>query len=305
MKYFLMLVAAVLLACNVASAGEKPKGGNDAPVPYYHDGTRAVETEPNDDCSQASGPLTVGSFFDGEITAGDYDWYEFTAAGGECVIFETHAQGAEPTVDTYMYLYADDCTTELATDDDGGAGAYSKIRYDFTAAGTYYVVVRGYGSTSAGFYTLTADACPEPPPNVDCSTAIDLQVLGLDQFTVDTCEGGNTYNSTNLCTGYSQTNGQDIVYKIYLTTGETFSVALTDEDYDASLWLMAEGCDPTACLAGGDDPEEFSYQATADGWYYLIVDGYCCDYCGTATVVITGPIGTQQSSWGSLKSLYR
>ncbi len=305
MKYFLMFLAVTLFAVGIASAVEKPKDSQGDSRPYYHQGARTAETEPNDDCTQADGPLTDGSAFEGEITSSDYDWYEFTAAGGECMIFETHETPGFGTVDTYMHLYDGDCTTELAYDDDGGSGAYSKITYDFTAAGTYYVVVRGYSSSSTGFYTLTTDACPAPPPNVDCANAIDLQEQGLDVFETNTCMGGDTYNSTNGCTGYGQTTGQDIVYKIFLGAGETFQVALTDEDYDAALWLMADGCDPTACVAGGDDPEEFSYVAPTAGWYFLIVDGYCCDYCGTATVTILNPVDDAKTTWGALKAQYR
>ncbi|MFH1842276.1 MAG: hypothetical protein ABIF77_03645 [bacterium] len=301
MKYVIVILLALLIAVP-AAAKEKPE----KPLTPYPYPARAAESEPNNDCATANA-ATVGDPMEAAITpAGDLDYFEYTANAGDCVIFETHPGVGQTGGDTQMNLYADDCVTGLNYDDDGGAGLYSRFEHTFTADGTYYIAINEYGNNGEiGAYVLTADACPEPPPNATCETAIDLNVQGLDIFPTYTCGAGNTYSPTNSCTGYSQANGQDIVYKIYLTVGETFAAALTDEDYDAAMYLLTDCADMNSCVAGGDDPEEFSYVAEADGWYYLVVDGYCCDYCGNAIVTILNPIDTDAKTWGAMKSLYR
>lgn len=302
MKYLLLFAAVLLAAGLVYAKPELPE--LEKPYQSYLPSSRANEVEPNDDCTQAN-PLTVDDPMNGDIDpGGDEDWYVISVVAGGCYTFETHPGDIG---DTKLYIVGADCDlgNYIAYDDDGGVGYYSLITHTFATSGTFYVVVTGYSSSYTGSYILTMTACPEPPPNCTCDTAIDLQEQGLSTFTTSTCGCANDYSPTNYCTGYSQANGIDIVYKIYLTVGQTFAVALTDEDYDASIYLLTDCSDMESCVAGGDDPEEFSYVATSEGWHYLVVDGYCCDYCGTATLTILDPIATDQDSWGAVKALYR
>jgi len=234
----------------------------------------------------------------------DVDWFAFGATENDVVVFETHPTPNMSTMDTKLYLYSSDCTTVLASNDDGGSGLYSRISYTFTAGGTYYVVVTGFDEYETGFYTLTTNVFNFYCENPTCATAIDLQEQGLAQFYTNTCGCVDDYSPANECTGYSA-HGEDCVYKIYLLAGEVFTVTLTEEDYDASIYLLTDCSDMYSCVAGGDDPEEFSYMATSSGWYYLIIDGYGTDSCGVALVTIDTPINTETCTWGGVKALYR
>ncbi len=152
---------------------------------------------------------------------------------------------------------------------------------------------------------------PPPPPTNDlCEDAIDLQEQGLTMFQVDLCLASNSYSAgvyPSSCTGYSS-NGNDVVYKIYLTAGQTF-VASQQGAHDSAIWLATDCSDLSGtCVAGADATftggiETITYTAAADGWYYLIIDGYSS--CSLTTVWIDAPIATQNSSWSSVKTLYR
>ena len=57
--------------------------------------------------------------------------------------------------------------TGLSSDDDSGGNYYSSLTYTFTASGTYYIGVSGYGNTT---YNPTArvPAWPAAPATIAC-----------------------------------------------------------------------------------------------------------------------------------------
>lgn len=271
------------------------------------------EVEPNDTCADAStngNVLAEGDNCSAAIDIeGDLDYYEVTVAADGTFRFETVAGDAG---DTKMWLYADDCATELAYNDDGGDGYYSLFEVPLTAGATYYLLVTHYSASGLGAYFLTMDevVVVPPPANDTCDGAIDLQEQGLAVFDVDLTVGYTNASAMGSggCTGYS-TNGPDAFFKIYLNQGETFT-ATEDGECDMALYLFTDCADPfTSCVVGSDNccggaQEVVTYTADADGWYYLGVDAYTSSGC-PVTVTIADPVGTDEMNWGSMKSLFR
>ncbi len=152
---------------------------------------------------------------------------------------------------------------------------------------------------------------PPPPPTNDlCEDAIDLQEQGLTMFQVDLCLASNSYNAAEhgaSCTGYSS-NGNDVVYKIYLAAGQNFTISQQGA-HDSAIWLVTDCSDPAGtCVAGADVTftggiETINFTATTAGWYYVIIDGWSS--CSLTTVWVDAPIATQNASWSSVKTLYR
>ncbi len=310
MKNWLWCGIVMLLVIGLAgwSFAEKPRP--EKPPVQFQGQVRATEVEPNNWCDTAN-LLTLGDPMEASIDPiADEDYFEFTATAGLCVIFETHPGEGQVGGDTRMWLYADDCATQLAFNDDGGDGLYSKFEYTFDAAGTYFINIDEYGDNGViGAYVLTADECPPPPPNEDCSGAIDLQEQGMQVFDVDLCNYINDYTpAPPECTNDFTANGPDALYKIYLLQGEVFSVCENPcSGYiDLSIWLVSDCDDPeNTCLVGEDNgnPECVLWEALYDGWYYLIVDTF--SGCGCVTVTIDQPVSATTNSWGAVKSLYR
>jgi len=107
------------------------------------------EAEPNDACP--GNAYTAGDTFHGAISpAGDLDWITFSANAGDEITIGTDVDGANPTVDTVIELYRDDCSTLLTSNDDGGPGLYSLIS-GFAApyTGTYNLKIRGFSATTS------------------------------------------------------------------------------------------------------------------------------------------------------------
>lgn len=298
MRMLLLFALTLFVVATAIAKPELPK-----PLVPMHVDVRADEVEPNDDCGTA-GVLT--DFMNGEITADDQDWFAYTGAAGDIVTFETGVQGENPSMDTKMYVYADDCVTELAYNDDGGEGFYSLILFTFAEDATVYVVVTGYNSSTTGFYTLTADVF-EPMPNDTCDGAIDL-AGGPLYFEVDLCDYVNDYSpGSGGCTGYPA-DGPDAVYKAYLTAGDEvfFSMDVVEGYADLSIYLVTDCDDVEASCVVGDDtgnPEEFYYTVEADGMYYLMVDTYsgCC----LVGVTLNQIVSTENTSWSRVKAMYQ
>jgi hypothetical protein len=72
----------------------------------------------------------------------DQDWLKFSAMGYGLYTIET--SDLRSGSDTYLYLYGTDGTTEICHDDDGGVGSASKIVWNCSTSGTYYVMVKHF-----------------------------------------------------------------------------------------------------------------------------------------------------------------
>lgn len=308
MKKSILLLAVIMLAAIVAQAADKPV--YEKPLVPFQGLSRSAEAEPNGDCGTAT-VVTPGDPMTGSIDpVADNDWFALTASAGDCFSIEVNPGEGQTGGDMRMWVWADDCVTQLDFDDDDGNGLYPMLMYTFAADGTVYLELDEYGDNGTiAAYVLTVDACPMPQPNDRCEGAIDLQEQGLAVFDVDLCEFVNDYTpALPSCTGYSA-NGPDALYKIYLTAGETFSACIAPAGgafIDLALWLTSDCADlVNTCVAGDDsgNPECVVYEAAADGWYYLVVDAY--SGCGVVTVTIDAPVANEDVSFGGLKTMFR
>jgi len=79
---------------------------------------------------------------------GDHDWLKFNAIEDNSYTIKTSELGTKS--DTYLYLYDTDGTTEIEHDDDSGIGLASKIVWNCSISGAYYVMARHYSSSAFG-----------------------------------------------------------------------------------------------------------------------------------------------------------
>jgi hypothetical protein len=110
------------------------------------------------------GPLTRGL-----CPAGDIDYFRFDLARLSDVVLETSGAAG----DTRMWLYSDPGVTQIAYNDDGGPGAFSRIERTGTSAlpaGTYYVKVDEYYGARLPEFTMTLAVTPYLE---DCTNGVD------------------------------------------------------------------------------------------------------------------------------------
>ncbi|MBM4116936.1 hypothetical protein FJ251_04210 [bacterium] len=301
MKKLLLIAVMLGLAAGAAFAKdevlEKPLTPDDGDI-------RATESEPNNSCATAN-LITPGDPMTAAINpAGEYDYFRLeVSTAGSYTIF---TGPGDAYGDTQMYLYASNCTTQLAYDDDSGDGYYSRFVVTL-AIGTYYIRINEYGNNGTVNYILRVNAPAPPPPNDTCAGAINLDVMP-QSFTVDLCPAANNYSPgvyPTSCTGWSA-NGPDVVYYAILGAGGQIDACINGSN-DLALYLITDCGNPVASCVDGDDsgnPEciSWSHPGTESTFYYLIVDTY--SGCGVVTVTVDNLVSAGESSFSSIKSLY-
>ncbi len=147
-----------------------------------------AEQEPNDTCPGQS--ISCGDTVDPARIdpPGDVDWYTFNTTVGEQITIETDAGSDCAGVwDTTIYLYASNCSSILAMDDDSGNGFYSKIS-GFIApyTGTYSIKVTAYNDVESGCYRLFLGC--DLPASLDESALSPLEAAVAPNPTTGPCQ---------------------------------------------------------------------------------------------------------------------
>ena len=184
---------------NNCSAGVRVTvGGGGGSSSDDHSNTRSSATS-----------LSVGSSRSGRLeTGGDVDYFRVQVSrSGTLTVYTTGG------TDTYGTLQ-NSSGSSLATNDDGGSGRNFSIARS-VSAGTYYIRVRGYSSSTTGSYTVHArfqsggggssssagGACSvgqELSPGQSCTVDIPNVNVGSNRFEVRT-DGSGCYG--NICAG--------------------------------------------------------------------------------------------------------
>lgn len=115
------------------------------------------------------------------------------------------------------------------------------------------------------------DSCTSPPINL--STAAKTSA-GATAYGNTTKYANNQTLPNVMCTG-STTAGPDAYYEIDMTAGQTVTVTLSPQGWNGAVYLLDQCAVAANCLAGDDEMpnDSFSYKATTDGSYFLVVDG--------------------------------
>lgn len=210
-------------------------------------------------------PLRVGQSLGGELVAGDepvngrgrFHAYRFDAAQGQRLLVTAESND----FDTYLVVgrQVGPVLDEIKTDDDGGEGTHSRLRFTAPRAGSYVVLVQSYAEEGMGPYTVAlADA---PAPSTGGSRAISLGATeegALADTDNEDDEGGKYYDE----------------YTFRGRAGQRIEVALASEDFDPFLRLgRLDGCDWQELASdddGGEDTDaRIRYTLPADGEYVV------------------------------------
>lgn len=127
--------------------------------------------------------VTNGIFLPGNIEEpGDVDYFSFVVDPihvDHLYVIETTIPMSDPLSDTFLRLIDKDQLSQLASDDDSGAGVASKILWASIDPGTYYVEVSQSFPDDTGTYSvsvLRAGAAPPDDHGDDPATATLLLV---------------------------------------------------------------------------------------------------------------------------------
>jgi hypothetical protein len=281
------------------------------PNPGQHVQSDVAEDETSNNACPGQ-PVTCGDVVrPAAITAGDNDYVYFTANAGDVITFGTDADGT-PTVDTFIYLYNADCSTQLASDDDSGPGTFSLLSLCAPYTGVYVGRVRGFSTTSAGVYKAFVSCSTSGGWADTCAGATSLP-CGAVSLAGNTGCSVNDYSlptGTASCTGFTSA-GRDQVLQLVVAAGAILDLTYTSTA-DGSIYIL-DTCTPLHCVAGIDAtlsgaPEHLVYTFATAGTYYLILDSFGTNTAGAWTLrglFDCGTVATQPLQWSNVKALYR
>ena len=109
--------------------------------------------------ANSTGRLSVGGTSTGELeTSGDRDWFEISLTSGASYQFD-HV--GNTLSDPYLYL-RDQNGNLITSNDDGGSGYNSRITFNATRTGSYFIDAGSYQNSLTGSYTLSATELQSP-----------------------------------------------------------------------------------------------------------------------------------------------
>jgi hypothetical protein len=218
-------------------------------------------------------------------------WYRFTLAVPSAVYLSTQDGG---TWDSVIHVRRDSCTGSLTAIGcaDDACGSYRSQFAGILPAGTYFVAVDGYQTTSAGPFTLyyQASTCVAAVDADPATTAVVDPIRAAGTWYGRTVGQGD--DSRGSCVPPTGAAIPDVYYWTVLCPGRTTTASTCNAttDFDTSLYARYGQClggdaPDTACndnesssiacpyYPPGTAASSIQFGATGQGIYYLWVDG--------------------------------
>jgi hypothetical protein len=246
-----------------------------------------ADTEPDNDTYTGADALTVGNDVTGSIgntTDDPADYYQFTADDDGNITATMVLTGAGYA---YLKIYDSDGTTELASTFQLAPGTYS-VTENGRAAGTYYVAIKAYNTSSLSDYTLSVSvATPAQANDTENNDTPGTAVLISENSSV-TGHIGYRYNG-----GAYDINDY---YQFTTTNDGNVNIAFTSSEVGHYNSLYLYDNDGTTLLASvsGYGGASITENGLAAGTYYLRMYYYSTtQYSGytlTNTVITDGVV---------------
>ena len=202
-------------------------------------------------------------------TANDRDWFAVSLAAG--ARYQIDLEGASSSggtlSDTYLYGVYNSAGTLISgtTDDDSGYGADSRIIFDASSSGTYYISAGAY-STNTGTYTVA------------------VTNLGSADIASSTSTTATVTPGSSVAGIVDQTGDQDW-YAVSLTSGQTYTIDLTSNSTSTAplndTYLYGIYNSAGTLISGTTDDDsgtgtaaQVVYTATSSGTHYISAGGY-------------------------------
>jgi hypothetical protein len=259
---------------------------------------------PADSCSTAI-DVSGGGHFTGSTTCAGDDYsgscggssgreivFKFTLSTAQDVFIST--QGS--SFDTVIYIRRGVCDSgsDVYCNDDEHGTVQSELNIVDMAAGTYYLFLDSYFSSSYGNYVLDIYMTDPSFEGDRCGDPEYTDIYTVTELSGDTCPWYwfDANPDTEGCSGL--TTGKDRLY-YFVVRSTTMNVSFSmcgEEDWDTVLYLRSVCTDRAASVACDDDSCDPGLQSTftaslSPGIYFLWVDGYSESACGGYTVNVS------------------
>lgn len=240
----------------------------------------AVPDDFTDDARTTSA-LPIGQAVDGRIeVAGDEDWLAVALTAGQGYVFDLTSSGL---ADPYLALF-NGAGTLVASDDDGGGGLNSRILFQPTASGTYYLAAKDYANGTDA-YRLSSG------------------VTNIDDYSDTTATSGRL-NVGSTLSGRIEAVGDRDAVAVTLQAGQSYEIRMTSSGLP-DPYLSLHDANGNSLLAdddsGGGRNAMLTYKAPTSGTYYVLARDYAN---GTGTYQLAASTVTPAGSAYSIDVRY-
>ncbi len=166
----------------------------------------------------AANVTTTASFAPGQTFAGslsvvgDNDWVRISLQAGQTYSFGLDGDGTTSQLGDPLLSLRNASGTQIASNDDGGAGLNSLLTYTAATSGTYYVSAGSYNNSQSGNYLLTAQN------GTSASADIVFGDTGSGAYSSSVTSGGQILSSSvNVSTAWLNSYGTSLTSFNYQT----------------------------------------------------------------------------------------
>ncbi len=207
-------------------------------------------------------------------------WY-VVAGNGQTMTASLCATAWDSKISVYSGTNCSTLTCVGGNDDGGPActGTSASYSWPSVVGQNYYILVHGFGSTSAFSINLSCVTPITPPAN-------DL-VCSATAITCGATLSGTTVNATNSGTGEGGSCGtaqtQPGVWYVVAGNGQTMTASLCATAWDSKISVYSgTNCSTLTCVGGNDDggpactgsSASYSWPSVSGTNYYILVHGY-------------------------------
>ena len=175
--------------------------------------------------SSTTESITVGGTLTNTLeTSGDHDWVRIELTAGQSIVIALSGSGATPLADPFVRV-RDSAGNEITSNDDGGAGLGSMLRFTATTSGTYYIDVGAY-STETGDYQLSVETVRTWSNDEVAEYLVD-GAYGSDGYHFNAAPGGTITVNLTALTAEGQFLAREALALWSDVTGISFSEVAT------------------------------------------------------------------------------
>jgi hypothetical protein len=239
--------------------------------------------------------LEIGDEVEGALSASDYvglnesylEAWSLSGREGQTVTIDLISED----FDSYLYVVGPGLIETLRDDDSGGA-CHSRIELTILDSGDFIVVASSSGSRQTGTYLLRVSEDPGPGAGISCGgvdgfTLTNLRTEGRMLMRGETAFGSLAFGEASI------ENERPVqAWAFHGIEGETVTVRLESDDFDAYLYLFGPGMPETLTDddSAGDLDSELTLTFPETGTYTIGAGALSSGSTGAYTLSATDPI---------------
>jgi len=193
--------------------------------------------------------------------------------------------------DSYLYVVGPGLS-ETLRDDDGGGACHSRIDFTVLEPGVFHVVASSSSSRQTGTYQLRVSEAPAPRVAISCGGINGFALTSLSTAGRQLRRGATAFGRLSGAEASIEDGRPVQAWALAGTAGESVTIRLESDDYDAYLYLFGPGL--TETLTNDDGGEGLDSELTVTfpetGTYTVGAGALSAGSTGSYTLTLTEPI---------------